>query len=43
MSEPYTPDDDDPELQEVREWYIAGRRTRNPFASDAALVERLDR
>ena len=33
---------DDPQLEDVREWYIAGRRTHNPFASDAALVERFD-
>ena len=28
---------DDPQLEDVREWYIAGRRTHNPFASEAAL------
>ena len=33
---------DDPQLEDVRDWYIAGRRTRNPFASDATLVERFD-
>ena len=33
---------DDPQLEDVREWYIAGRRTHNPFASDAELVERFD-
>ena len=33
---------DDPQLEDVREWYIAGRRTHNPFASDAALVESFD-
>ena len=34
---------DDPQLEDVRKWYIAGRRTRNPFWSDAELVERFDR
>lgn len=34
--------DEDPELQDVREWYIIGRRVHNPFASDANLVERFD-
>ena len=33
---------DDPQLEDVREWYIAGRRTHNPFASDAGLVERFN-
>ena len=33
---------DDPQLEDVREWYIAGRRTHNPFASDARLIERFD-
>lgn len=39
----YTPTiTEDPALEEVRGWYIDGRRTHNPFASDAALVERFD-
>ena len=29
-------------LMEVQDWYIAGRRTRNPFSSDADLVERFN-
>lgn len=33
---------DDPRLEEIRDWYIAGRRTHNPFASDAELVRRFD-
>ena len=33
---------DDPQLDEVRDWYIAGRRTHNPFGSDANLVCRFD-
>lgn len=33
---------DDPALDEVRSWYIDGRRVHNPFASDAALVARFD-
>jgi hypothetical protein len=33
---------DDPQLDEVRGWYIDGRRVHNPFASDAALVARFD-
>lgn len=41
MSE-YTPSLD-PERQDIREWYITGRRVHNPFASDAALIERFDR
>jgi len=42
--EPYTPTpEEDPALEEVRGWYIDGRRVHNPFASDAALVERFDR
>ncbi len=34
---------EDPQLEEVRGWYIDGRRVHNPFASDAVLVERFDR
>lgn len=34
---------DDPELDDVRGWYIDGRRVHNPFASDADLVVRFDR
>lgn len=34
---------DDPELDEVRGWYIDGRRVHNPFASDATLVARFDK
>lgn len=34
---------EDPELEDVRGWYIDGRRVHNPFASDVALVERFDR
>lgn len=33
---------DDPAFQDVRSWYIDGRRAHNPFASDAELVERFD-
>lgn len=33
---------DDPQLEEVRGWYIDGRRVHNPFASDATLVARFD-
>jgi hypothetical protein len=41
MSE-YTPTTEDPALEEVRAWYIDGRRVHNPFASDAVLVARFD-
>lgn len=34
---------DDPELEDVRSWYIEGRRVHNPFASDATLVQPFDR
>lgn len=34
---------DDPELEDVRGWYIEGRRVHNPFASDATLVQPFDR
>lgn len=33
---------DDPQLEDVREWYITGRRVHDPFNSDANLVERFD-
>ncbi|MFZ2911519.1 MAG: hypothetical protein WAZ75_00380, partial [Candidatus Absconditicoccaceae bacterium] len=32
----------DPQLEDVRSWYVDGRRVHNPFASDAELVERFD-
>ena len=34
---------DDPMLEDVREWYIIGRRTHDPFNGDAHLIERFDR
>ncbi len=33
---------DDPQLEDVRGWYIDGRRVHNPFASDATLVAPFD-
>lgn len=41
--ERYGREAEDPQLQEVRGWYVDGRRVHNPFASDAVLVERFDR
>ena len=41
--ERYGREAEDQQLQEVRGWYVDGRRVHNPFASDAVLVERFDR
>lgn len=35
-------DSEDPMLDEVRGWYIDGRRVHNPFASNAELVRQFD-
>lgn len=40
---PTTTTNEDPALEDVRGWYIDGRRAHNPFASDAVLVARFDR
>jgi len=36
-------DIEDPELEDVRGWYIDGRRVHNPFAGNATLVAPFDR
>lgn len=33
---------DDPQLDDVRDWYVTGRRVHDPFNSDSNLVERFD-